>query len=158
MVELWSQKLPLDLLEACDATHCHTLSVLSLHSLTIFNPDDSVHIEANLQLILQAGSYQTLSHSFLRCQHITHNAFLSCIVIIILSENQPRIPNIFILITLSSISTYIHSYGADGFVRKWSCNYQQFSWNNRNKIFHSRKGTKRSSDNNCNICSTVSQI
>ena len=47
-----------DLLEACDATHCHPCHYVFL---TMFNSDDSVHIQANLQLILQAGSYQTVS-------------------------------------------------------------------------------------------------
>lgn len=130
------------------------VTLVIMFFLTMFNPDDSVHIQANLQLILQAGSYQTVSHNFLRCQHLTPNAFFSCIIIIILSENQPRISNIFILITLSSI------FIATGLMTLLG---------NEVVITHDFPemiGTKyftvgrepRSSDNNCNICSTVLQF
>ena len=138
-----------DLLEACDATHCHPCHYVFL---TMFNPDDGVHIQANLQLILQAGSYQTVSHNFLRCQHLTPNAFFSCIII--LSENQPRISNIFILITLSSIFIAMGLMTLLGHEVVITHDFPEMIGT---KYFTVGR-EPRSSDNNCNICSTVLQF
>ena len=135
-----------DLLEACDATHCHPCHYVFL---TMFNSDDSVHIQANLQLILQAGSYQTVSHNFLRCQHLTPNAFFSCIII--LSENQPRISNIFILITLSSIFI---AMGLMTLLGNEVVITHDFPEMIGTKYFTVGR-EPRSYDNNCNIYSTV---
>ena len=139
-----------ELLEACDATHCHPWHYIFL---TMFNPDDSVHIQTNLQLILQAGSYQTVSHNFLRYQHLTPNAFFSCIIIIILSENQPRISNIFILITLSSIFIAMGLMTLLGNEVVITHDFPEII----GKKYFTVGREPRSSDNNYNICSTVLQ-
>lgn len=106
----------------CLSLWCHSPLPFVSFPITFFDSFQSwwqcsypSHFTVNL-----AGSCSSNSPSFLRCQHTTHNAFISCII----SENQSRISNVFIIVTLSSISIYICSYGADSFVRKWSCNYQ----------------------------------